>query len=75
MLTPSQIRWAASHDWFVAATKAGDGRDGVTVLEVAVYAPGVTPDDTVRFTEEGRAVTERTMDFFDYPSLRDWAGY
>lgn len=60
MLTLSQIRWAARHDWFLRANGGGsitvqdwldDGRPGSPLLPVPLHFTG------------------------DFQALRDWAGY
>lgn len=74
-LTPEQQAWAATHDWFVRDTTDAAGTPGVVVLEVAVWGVGHHPEDTVRVTPAGNAVTERELTFYDLGELRAWAGY
>lgn len=61
MLTPSQITWAAQHDWFVSNN--GDGT--ITVRDC-----GVLDQDGVYHYNETIAHWTRT-----FKQLRDWAGY
>jgi hypothetical protein len=59
MLTPEQIRWAASHDWFVADNK--DGTIDVRETWLNVNTGG---------SEQAVYQFLGTID-----DLREWAGY
>lgn len=66
-MTTGQIKWAQSHDWYIATLKADDG-----VL---------VRDEWIVMTEAPDARTGRhklysdSKAFTDYRALRDWAGY
>lgn len=54
MLNPSQIKWAASHDWFIR-----DNGDGTIVVQECFTINGVPHAGvTVRWTDTFRALRE-----------------
>ena len=66
-MTRNQVRWAATHDWFLSSTGAGRRLGDTTHHEVTVR------DVQVNVTTG--AVTERLRYFTDFRSLYAWAGY
>ena len=58
-MTRNQVRWAATHDWFLSSSE----RNGsVTVADV-------------RYDAKTQAVTSSLRTFTDFRSLYAWAGY
>lgn len=54
MLTPSQIKWAASHDWFIA-----DNGDGTIKVRECFTINGVLfQEEPIRWTGSFRALRE-----------------
>jgi hypothetical protein len=61
-MTENQIKWAASHDWYIATLADGEG-----VL---------VKDEWVDLNEaEPRQTYSKDVAFTNYRALRDWAGY
>lgn len=54
MLTKEQIRWAASHDWFVADCLNGT----IQVRDVVVWADGHITEDYITWTKSFRELRE-----------------
>lgn len=59
MLNPSQIKWAASHDWFVR-----DNGNGTIVVEEFSYDPSLQA--SLRYLQSWVG---------GFRALREWAGY
>lgn len=66
-MTDQQIKWAKSHDWFIAVLASGEG---VLVLDSWVNM-NEQPD---QLTGQRKLYSDSKA-FTDYRSLRDWAGY
>ena len=53
MLTTQQIKWAASHDWFV-----GDNGDGTIIVRDAYVLDGNLFETDIRWAEGFRALRD-----------------
>ena len=63
-LSPAQIEWAKSHDWYRDALRDDSGAFGVVVMGSGTQLIC------------GQSFEYRTPAFFtDYQALRAWAGY
>ena len=66
-MTRNQVRWAATHDWFVSAKGAKRRMDGTLISPASVLVRDVSVRDGV--------VSQDLRIFTNFRSLYAWAGY
>lgn len=66
-MTANQIKWAQSHDWYIATLATGDG--------VLVRDEWVDMNEAPNETTGRRPLHRQDRAFNDFRTLTQWAGY